>query len=243
MATTDGLFKHVGRLENTGKNVVVVFMTLPDDKENCLVIDTDSLPDQFNEAIRKVVESTDGQDCKNLGDVLGRRMSPDGSNTTLLEKMHTAGRLQKVPVSLVTMTPRRGVNWPLSDIIKAMNESSLDAPMDNFDDLDPETRAQVAAEIGKFNIHANNMDHAAVQGNKDQAQNLLRMAEILEQDAAQKREQAYRMDPTLQKKVVKTPKTEVVIERLDVPPMLDTSTPTVTKPKAPPRRRIGAGTR
>jgi hypothetical protein len=239
MATTDGLYKHVGRIENTGKNVIVAFMTLPGDKDHALVIDTDALPDSYNEALRKVVESTEGQDSKNLGDVLARRMSPDGSNTTLLEKMHIAGRLQKVPVSLVTMTPKRGVNWPLTEILKAMNESTLDAPVDNFDDLDPETRAQVAAEIGKFNIHANNFDSEVAQGNKDQARNLLQMAEILEQDAAQKREQAYRMDPSLQKKVSK-PKIEMVTETIEVKPLLDTSTPTVSKPKAPPRRRIGA---
>jgi formylmethanofuran dehydrogenase subunit E len=53
------------KLNNTGKNVVVVFMQLPDDPAHALVIDTDALPDMYNESLRKVVESTEGQQAKN----------------------------------------------------------------------------------------------------------------------------------------------------------------------------------
>jgi hypothetical protein len=51
------MMKHIGQMENTGKQVVVVFMSLPGDDEHALVIDTDALPDQYNEALRKIVES------------------------------------------------------------------------------------------------------------------------------------------------------------------------------------------
>lgn len=194
----EGMTKHTGVLANTGKNVVVVFMSLPDDPDHALVVDTDALPDSFNEALRKVVDSVDGQQAENLADVLARRMSPDGSNTTLLQKFHAAGRLQKVPVDLVTMTPRRGVNWPLREILDAMRTTKQDDPL-GFDDLDPETRAQVAAELKRFNVHAKNMEGETAAGNKAEAANLLRMAELLEADAQSKREQAYRIDPSLKR--------------------------------------------
>lgn len=198
----EGMMKHTGILNNTGKNVVVVFMSLPDDPSHALVVDTDALPDSFNEALRKIVESVDGQNAANLADVLARRMSPDGSNMTLLQKFHAAGRLQKVPVDIVTMTPRKGINWPLKDILVAVNEQKQDQPL-GFDDLDPETRAQVASELGKFNVHATNMEGTTKEGQKAEAASLLRMAELLEADAFAKRQQAYKMDPSL-KKVTQT---------------------------------------
>lgn len=192
----EGMIKHTGILANTGKNVVVVFMSLPDDPNHALVVDTDALPDSFNEALRKIVESVDGQQAENLADILARRMSPDGSNLTLLQKFHNAGRLQKVPVDLVTMTPRRGLNWPLRDILAAMKTQKSEEPM-GFDDLDPETKAQVAAEIGKFNVHASNSIGETASGKRADAANLIRMAELLEADASSKRQQAYKLDPSL----------------------------------------------
>lgn len=195
------MIRHTGILNNTGKNVVVAFMSLPEDPDHALVIDTDALPDSFNESLRKIVESVDGQASQNLADVLARRMSPDGSNVTMLQKLHAAGRLQKVSVDLVTMTPRRGINWPLRQVLEAMKQQEQTAPA-NLDDLDPETRAQVIAEMGKFNVHATNMEGTTAEGQKAEAAGLLRMAEMLEADAMAKRQQAYRLDPSLNKKKV-----------------------------------------
>jgi len=223
----EGMTKHTGILANTGKNVVVVFMSLPDDPDHALVVDTDALPDSFNEALRKIVESVDGQQAENLADVLGRRMSPDGSNMTLLAKFHAAGRLQKVPVDLVTMTPRRGVNWPLREILDAMKTTKAEE-VPGFDDLDPETRAQVAAELGKFNVHASNSAGETASGKKAEAANLIRMAELLEADAIAKRQQAYKMDPSL-KRANQTKAIESVVEPVTESVIVKTTDPKVVK--------------
>ena len=191
----EGMLKHTGILNNTGKNVVVVFMALPEDADHALVVDTDALPDMYNEALRKVVESVEAQQAKNLADVLARRMAPDGSNMTMLQKFHGANRLMKTPVANVTMTPKKGVRWPLSEVLQAMN-SDTSAPQ-SFDDLDPETKAAIASEVKKFNMHAHNTEGETVSGVKGEAKALLEMAQLLESDAQSKREQAYRMDPTL----------------------------------------------
>jgi hypothetical protein len=195
MSDFSGMIKHVGMLNNTGKNVVVVYMQLPDDPNHALVVDTDALPDNYNDSLRRVVESVEGQQSQNLAEVLARRMSPDGSNTTLLTKFHTSGRLQKVPTSLITMTPRKGIRWPLTEVIKAMDTMKESTP-DGFDDLDPETRAAVAADLKKFNVHANNIDGEARADRKDEAVGLLRQAELLEADAQNMRMRAYKMDPS-----------------------------------------------
>jgi hypothetical protein len=191
----EGMLKHTGQLNNTGKNVVVVFMKLPEDDAHALVVDTDALPDMYNEALRKVVESVEAQQAKNLADVLARRMAPDGSNMTMLQKFHAANRLMKTPVTNVTMTPKKGVRWPLADVLQAM-QADTTAPQ-NFDDLDPETKAAIAAEVKKFNMHAHNTEGETVAGVKGEARALLDMAQLLEADAQSKREQAYRMDPSL----------------------------------------------
>jgi hypothetical protein len=214
MADFTGMVKHVGMLNNTGKNVVVVFMQLPGDPFHALVVDTDALPDAFNDSLRRIVESTEGQQAQNLADVLGRRMSPDGSNMTLLNKFHQAGRLQKVPVGLVTMTPRKGVRWPLPDVISAMDETKPSEPQ-GFDELDPETRAALAADLKKFNVHTSNMEGTTKSGRRDDAIGLIRQAELLESDAQNIRMRAYKIDPSLIQKNKKSQSTVSVTEKDD----------------------------
>lgn len=196
MSDFAGMTKHVGVLNNTGKNVVVVFMQLPGDPTNALVLDTDALPDQYNEAVRKIVESVEGQQSKNLADILGRRMSPDGSNMSLLEKFHRANRLEKVPTTLVTMTPRKGIRWPLTEVLKAVDNYSNETP-DTLEDLDPETRAAVVADLNKFNVHANNISSELTANKAEEAVSLVRQAELLEADAQAMRVKAYQIDPSL----------------------------------------------
>lgn len=220
------MIRHTGILNNTGKNVVVAFMSLPEDPEHALVIDTDALPDNYNEALRKIVESVDGQNAENLADVLARRMTPDGSNTTMLQKLHSAGRLQKVSIDLVTMTPRRGLNWPLRQVLDAMKQQEAVQPAD-LDDLDPETRAQVISEMGKFNVHATNMEGTTAEGQKAEAASLIRMAELLEADASAKRQQAYKLDPSLRKKSAAS-----VTEEVKVVTKAEAKAKTVSKPAA-----------
>ena len=193
----EGMLRHVGVINNTGKNIAVVFMSLPGDEKHCLVIDTDALPDIFQEAIRKIIDSNDGQQSENLGNILGRRMSPDGSNMTLLNKFHNAGRLQKLPVDLITLTPRKGVNWPLKDVLAAMKSSNNPQESTDLSELDPDQAAVAQEQMTKFNAFANNQNALNSQDKVSKAQDLIRMAEMLEADAANRRQSAYQLAPEL----------------------------------------------
>jgi hypothetical protein len=75
--------------------------------------------------------------------------------------------------------------------------SSQETVPQGFNDLDPETKAMVAADLRKFNVHAVNSENDNTGQIKAQAANLLEMARMLETDAHSKREQAYRIDPSL----------------------------------------------
>ena len=200
----EGMLRHVGVINNTGKNVAVVFMTLPDDDQNCLVVDMDALPEIFQESIKKIIESNEAQQTQNLGDVLGRRMSPDGSNTTVLMKLHQAQRLQKLPVDLISLVPRRGLTWPLRDVLAAMKAAEQPAV---DPDLDPDAAEIVKQEVSKFNAFANNIEATSSEGNQAQARDLIRMAEMLEADAAQRRSRAYQLAPEL------APKTKARVKK------------------------------
>lgn len=232
----EGMMRHTGLLNNTGKNVVVVFMSLPEEPDQALVIDTDALPDMYNEGLRKIVESVEAQQSKNLADVLARRMSADGSNTTMLQKFHMAGRLMKVPVANVSMVPKRGLLWPLSEVLKTM-QADTSTPL-GFDDLDPETKAAVAADLKRFNMHAHNKEGETAEGVKGSALALLEMARLLEADAQNKREQAYRMDPSLAPKIKRSmPSIEVAS---DVAHTSDVTHAVSDKPVTKRTRRVPA---
>jgi hypothetical protein len=88
-----------------------------------------------------------------------------------------------------------------------------------FDDLDAETKAAIAADVKKFNMHAHNSEGQTQAGVKADAVTLLEMAKLLESDAQSKREQAYRMDPSLRpqsKKAVTHTASEITVSMDDV---------------------------
>ena len=145
-------------------------------------------------------------------------MSPDGSNMSLLEKFHRANRLEKVPTTLVTMTPRKGIRWPLTEVLKAVDNYSNETP-DTLEDLDPETRAAVVADLNKFNVHANNISSELTANKAEEAVSLVRQAELLEADAQAMRVKAYQIDPSLAPSL---PKRNSVASK--------TTTTTTTKP-------------
>ena len=49
--------KHIGTHKGTNQRLCVVFLQLPDDKENALVVYSDSLPDKFNHYESKRADS------------------------------------------------------------------------------------------------------------------------------------------------------------------------------------------
>lgn len=119
--------KHVGVLSNTGKKVVVVFRELPDDPENCLVVDTDALPDWFHDDIINAVEEPGSQNTANFYEYAERKYLTDGTN--MLQTLHKTGRLQKMPTSNVMMTPNNDVAVGLTEINNIVREQNGETPV------------------------------------------------------------------------------------------------------------------
>lgn len=178
--------KHVGRHAGTGQRLVVVFLQLPDEKENALVVYSDSLPDRYHDALMEAVESPEGQAATGLYEVLTRKVFWHG--TPMLQTLHQEGILRKVPTSAVIMTPNSNTSVPLDDIL---------AQMDGIEVAKEPTATNDTTQTRKRSQVDTNVDESKQDENRQIAQNLMVQAQLLEQDAIAKREEAYKYDPSL----------------------------------------------
>lgn len=176
--------KHVGRHSGTGQRLSVVFLQLPDEKENALVVYSDSLPDRYHDSFMEAVESPEGQASQNLYEVLTRKVFWHG--TPMLETLHKEGLLRKVPTSAIIMQPNSNTEVPLNDILAQMDGIEVvDTPVNDM------TQTPEPSQVDT------NVEESKQDENRQIAQNLLIQAQLLEQDAVAKREEAYKYDPSL----------------------------------------------
>lgn len=114
--------KHVGRMISNQRKVVVAYRVIPGENppENSIVIDTTSLSDADHDTLIKTVESNSGQTAFEFAEVMARTQLTDGSN--MLARFHTTGKLQKVPMADVEMTPNTATTLGLLDLNKIIAE-------------------------------------------------------------------------------------------------------------------------
>jgi hypothetical protein len=175
----EGLKKHAGQLSNTGVRVAVVFRKLPNDETHCLIVETERLPDSYHDYVIQTLNSREASETNDFYEILNRRTFPDGLNC--LTALHQRGFLRKEPVTNITMYPLPGQAVPL-----ALINATIDKKVDQY------LAAQKSTETAKPNpadLVAKMQDPVAV------AKGLIVQAEMLEADAAAKREEAYALDP------------------------------------------------
>ena len=95
--------KHVGRIKNNKRRVIVAYRTIPNDPYHALVVMTESLPADEHDSLIKLVESPAGQDAYELAEAMSRAWLPDGRN--MLVGFHSTGQLKKVKTSDIEMIP------------------------------------------------------------------------------------------------------------------------------------------
>jgi hypothetical protein len=183
------IMKHVGSVGD--KPCVVVFREVPNEPENCLVVETDSLDSQKHDDLMNVVQSLEAQESNNISEVLARRQFTDGSN--MLNDLHFSKKLTKVGVDLVNLTPLPGQKVSLKEVNVEINklQSGSNPPLNTeIADVNPETAEKLTESA-----------------QPEFAANLLYEAELLERDAKQlqveadaKRTEAYTLDPSLEPK-------------------------------------------
>jgi len=181
----EGLKKHAGQLSNTGVRVAVVFRKLPNDENNCLIVETERLPDSYHDYVIQCLNSREALETNEFYEVLNRRTFPDGLNC--LSALHQRGHLRKEPVSNITMLPLPGQAVPL-----ALINATIDKKVDEY-----MAKQKVAAEPSIAEIVQSVKNETATVDSSGTARGLIMQAELLEADATAKREQAYLLDPEL----------------------------------------------
>jgi hypothetical protein len=106
--------KHVGKMKNNSARIVVLYRTVPNEPNNCLVVGTNGLIDSHHDALMSIIEGPSGQEANELAELLAVRKFPDGNN--VLQYLHVNGHIKKVPTSMVLMTPNSQTQLPLNEL-------------------------------------------------------------------------------------------------------------------------------
>ena len=77
------IMKHVGSYGD--RPCVVIFREVPNEPENCLIVESNALPDNKHDDLMNVVSSLEGQEANDISQVLARRQFSDGANMLRLE--------------------------------------------------------------------------------------------------------------------------------------------------------------
>lgn len=205
--------KHVGRIRNTGRRCVVVFREIYDDRgnvvdeNNCLVVETDTLPDAEHQDIIRIVESEPAQSTGDVFNVFARERL--GSGVPALNWMAQTGRLRKFPTNNVVMLPDRNTEIGLDTLNKIVKMQKAGASKEDIQRflqsdtaLSMSTSEKISEEtvVADANTSSQSGEIADVLDDTALAKNLLNQADIFEQQAKDLRTQAYEMDPSLQPK-------------------------------------------
>jgi hypothetical protein len=202
--------KHIGRINNTGVKVLVVFRTLPGESNMALVLPVTQLSDSYHDSIMTMVETDQCQEAYELGEMMFIRTFPDGR--PMLQAMQADGRLQKVATDAVTMTPTTNDTVLLSNLntliaeqkncavddlytfVKGAPKGKVEvAQIAEVKDLEPAVDTDVPAPV-RAQATTN-----AVLTDKDIAKSYRSQADAMYKEAARLRKEAEELDPVLKK--------------------------------------------
>ena len=189
------MLKHVGK--HNDKRCVIVFRKVPELEHMALVIYSDLLPRMVHDEVMKALESPQGQEAKELSDVLFRTIMADGHNC--LESLHRNGLMKKVPTNQVLVTPTSNSSVRLDELNDILDEMTKgEEALKRLQDIDASRgmtgkqaprRAEIQ-EVGERRTRE-------AQGNTSAAEMLSGM--LSDSDlAAQRLEQAQKMEASAQ---------------------------------------------
>jgi len=192
--------KHVGRIKNNQRKVVVAYRTVPGDAGSCIVVTTENLMADEHDALMKCVESHTGQTSYEFAEAMARTQLTDGRN--MLAGFHTTGRMMKVATNEVEMVPDRNSAIPLNELNQQIAEqkgvsvedlviSGGDQPVDNQRETTVETIDYDAEPVPANTDGALSDEELAAKYRSD--------ADRLYKEAKALREQAEALSPTKKK--------------------------------------------
>lgn len=198
-------FKHVGRIKNNQKKVIVAYRTLPGESDAALVVMTESLSPDQHDALIKLVESPAGQSANEFAEVMARVRFPDGG--LILQSLHLSGKLVKVQTSEVEMLPNMNTAISLAQLNQLIAEqrgmSVNDLALGNSDS----TKIEEIATVNEMpNVDSDVVAESEVAkidqaplSDSDLAKQFRSQADRLSKEAAELRRKAEELVPTKKK--------------------------------------------
>jgi hypothetical protein len=200
------MIKHVGRQGD--KKVVVVFREVPEEEHMALVVYPDQLQQTLHDDLMNAIQSTKGQQAKDLGDALHGITGTNGQ--TILNTIHNERFMKKIRTQDIIMVPapnNPGIRLDeLNKIIRDLDTGSeaagklaeLDA---NAGLADPQKKAAgVAASAAAMGNTGVLSDEAIAQNLVQQAEQMRAQMATLEAEAARLMEEAQSLNPALKPK-------------------------------------------
>jgi hypothetical protein len=94
--------KHLGVLKEDGAQVAILFRTIPNEPNFCLVIGPKFLSDIHRESLMRALESKEGQASFELGTHLAKVAFPDGPN--MLAMLHLDNYIKRMSTKDIIVT-------------------------------------------------------------------------------------------------------------------------------------------
>ena len=195
------MLKHVGRMANNQRRVVVAYKVVPGEPENCIVVTTENLDAGEHDTLMKLVESAAGQEADELATAMARTPLPDGSN--MLARFHTTGKMVKVPTNTVEMVPNKNTTIMLSELNELIAQQKGVSVADLAGVADANTDKVAAATSEAPATEAISAPTDGVLTDEQLAAQYRSQADALYKEAKRLREQAEELAPT-KKKTAKT---------------------------------------
>ena len=192
-------------MKNTGAKVIVVFRTLPGDSGSALVLGTATLADSYHDALMTLLESGQGQEANEFGEIMFIRHFPDGR--PMLSAMQADNRLQKVATDDVIMMPTPTSDIPL-DQLNVLIAEQQNMAVDDLASLvnggkETNTKVETVAEVKEVPKPAEPVRAQATENavltDSDIAKSYRSQADAMYKEAARLRKQADELDPPKKK--------------------------------------------
>jgi hypothetical protein len=203
--------KHIGRVNATNRKCIVVFREIYDEKGNvveqnqCLVVETETLPDAEHDAIVNLIESQSAQSNPNIYDVFARIMLANG--VSVLRWLQQTNRLRKYPTSAITMTPDNKTSLPLDTLNTIVRMQKSGASVDAINaaltnkSTTTVTEAPVTPTVAEQSkpalVVSQTTASPGVLDDTALGKMKLKQAEFYDQQATDLRTEAYALDPML----------------------------------------------
>lgn len=117
--------KHEGKLTSDGNGVVILYGMIEaknplangEDYDNCLVYVMGSTPPAFETPLLQYVRSTEGQNARDVGDVLNKYTLGNDSRS-ILQTLRATNKIKKVPVDQVMVVLNSTLAFPLRNWVE-----------------------------------------------------------------------------------------------------------------------------